>query len=57
MPGQHGIAAFYLCLEGGEREAERLAESAADPDLVPLRPGLWVHAHQRRDLPSYGFWL
>jgi|HubBroStandDraft_6_1064221.scaffolds.fasta_scaffold3518643_1 hypothetical protein len=39
MPGQHGIAAFYLCLEGGERESERLAESAADPDLVPCGLG------------------
>ncbi|HTU05962.1 MAG TPA: hypothetical protein VMG13_10470 [Trebonia sp.] len=45
--GQHGDAAVHPGLEGGERGADRLAQLAADPDLVPLRPGLALRGHHR----------
>src|SRR5580658_7320254 len=56
MPGQHGIAAFYLCLEGGEREAERLAESAAAWALgaCPSKEGSPVIRILAVTLPSGG---
>src|SRR5215510_3391322 len=36
-PGQHGVAAAGLSLQGGERGAYRLAQAAADTDPVPVR--------------------
>src|SRR5215471_2659747 len=36
-PGQHGVAAAGLRLQGGERGADRLAQAAADTDPVPVR--------------------
>ena len=35
-PGQHGVAAAGLSLQGGERGAYRLAQAAADTDAVPV---------------------
>jgi WhiB family transcriptional regulator, redox-sensing transcriptional regulator len=46
--GQHGVAVFRLRLESGKRRADRLAQAAADSDLVPLRPGLTLAGHHRR---------
>ena len=36
-PGQHGVAAAGLSLQGRERGAYRLAQAAADTDAVPVR--------------------
>jgi hypothetical protein len=36
-PGQHGVAAAGLSLQGRERGADRLAQAAADTDAVPVR--------------------
>src|SRR5215470_8768763 len=36
-PGQHGVAAAGLSLQGRERGAYRLAQAAADTDPVPVR--------------------
>src|SRR5215470_18305254 len=54
-PGQHGVAAAGLSLQGRERGAYRLAQAAADTDAVPVcRPvgagaghGLTTHAVNR----------
>lgn len=44
---QHGLAALRPGLEGWERGADRLAQPAADTDLVPLRPGPSFRAPHR----------
>ena len=54
-PGQHGVAAAGLSLQGRERGAYRLAQAAADTDPVPVRRpisagtghGLTTHAVHR----------
>jgi hypothetical protein len=40
--GQHGVPALRPGLEGGERGTDRLAQVAADTDLVPLQLGIAV---------------
>ena len=48
LVGQHadqrGVAAVCPGVEGGERGADRLAQPAADTNLVPLRPRLALPA-------------
>jgi hypothetical protein len=39
-PRQHGVAAVRLGPQGGKRRTDRLAQAAADTDLVQLRRGL-----------------
>src|SRR5262245_13104093 len=36
-PGQHGVTAARLSLQGRERRADRLAQAAAHTDAVPVR--------------------